>query len=273
MAHVILDKSYLDAANKDEIKSLCDNHTVLMPDVLFHELITTKEESMRRCFDKFPNRRNPVELIPNVGTLLINELSKHQSCCPLYDQRLKIDFAFNEKLRNGSFKFTDGQVEAIRNRENQVEEDKKAFFELAMLVLGFFSTVKALPFKEFSDAIEKAKTQIANDPNKVKEVYQSFLAYGAPPNPVRAECINENWAYFRWIQVRVLYSLDLLLKYQDNLPKNPGTNFWRRIEHDLLDSEYVILASLTRALASNENRMTSFFMSVCPKGEIFRINR
>jgi hypothetical protein len=49
MAHVIMDKNYIDAARKDEISTLCAKHTVLMPDVLFHELITTKEESMRRC--------------------------------------------------------------------------------------------------------------------------------------------------------------------------------------------------------------------------------
>ena len=273
MAHVILDKSYIDAASKDEISTLCAKHTVLMPDVLFHELITTKEESMRRCFNKFPNKTNPVELIPNVRTFLRYELSKHQPCSPLYDRRIKIVFEFNERLRDGTFKFTEEQLETIKNRENQLEQDTKTFFDLAMLVPGFFSHLKAMPFKMFPDAIEKAKQQIATDADKVKEIYNSFLAHDAPSNPVSADCIDDNWAYFRWIQVRVLYSLNLLLKYRGKLPEEPGAEFWRHIEHDLLDADYVILASLAGALASNDNLMISNFQLICPKGKIFRIVR
>ena len=38
MAHIVLDKSFLDGASPEQIKSLCDNHSVLVPDVLFYEL-------------------------------------------------------------------------------------------------------------------------------------------------------------------------------------------------------------------------------------------
>ena len=273
MSQVILDKSYIDAASKHEISTLCAKHTVLMPDVLFHELITTKEQSMRRCFNKFPNKTNPVELIPNIGTLLRYELSKHQACSPLFDRRVKMVFNFNERLRDGTFKFTGEQLETIKNRENQLEQDTKTFFDLAMLVPGFFSYLKTMPFKKFAGTIDKAKHQIATDADKVKDIYKSLLAHDAPSNPVSADRIDDNWAYFRWIQIRVLYSLNLLLKYQGKLPEEPGAEFWRRIEHDLLDSEYVILGTLAGALASNENLMISNFQLVCPKGEIFRTVR
>ena len=273
MAHVILDKSYLDAANKDEIRSLCTEHTVFMPDVLFHELITTKEESMKRCFNKFPNETNPVELIPNIGTLLRYELTTHRPCAPLHEQRVKIVFKFNEGLGDGTFQFTEEQNEIKQNRENQVQVDTKEFFDLAMLVPGFFPYLNNIPFKEFPNAIETAKQQIATDADKVRGIYKSFLNHYTPSNPVDFSVIDSNWAYFRWIQVRVLYSLNLLLKYQGQLPKDFSDKFWRRVEHDLLDSEYVILGSLAGALASNENKMISNFRYICPDGLSFRIER
>jgi hypothetical protein len=244
-----------------------------MTDVLFHELITTKEESMRRCFNKFPNETNPVELIPNIGTLLRDELTTHRPCTPLYNQRVKIVFKFNEKLRDGTFQFTEEQNEIKQNREDQVRVDTKEFFDLAMLVPGFLPYLNNMPFKEFPNAIETAKQQIATDADKVREIYKSFLNHYAPSNPIDFSVIDSNWAYFRWIQVRVLYSLNLLLKYQGQLPKDPSDKFWRRIEHDLLDSEYIMLGSLAGALASNENKMISNFQYICPDGLSFRIER
>ena len=94
MAHIVLDKSFLDGANPQQIKSLCDDHTVLMPDVLFYELITTDEASRKPCFNKFPDTNNPVELIPNIGTLLRYELSTRKPCSPLYDRRENIVLIF-----------------------------------------------------------------------------------------------------------------------------------------------------------------------------------
>ncbi|MBW2739316.1 MAG: hypothetical protein JRE64_10825 [Deltaproteobacteria bacterium] len=272
MSYVILDKSFLDAANKEEFTSLCNEHTVLMTDVLFHELVTTRKKSRQYCFNKFPSKTNPVELIPNIGTLLRYELETHKQCTP-FDRRIKAVFKFNDKLRDGTFEFTDKQDKFREKRDSEAKSDAKTFFELATLVPGFFSQLNKLAVKNFPDAVEEAKQQIASDTEKVREIYRSFLDYDAPPNPVDAELINVNWAYFRWIQVRIFYSLNLLLKYHGQLPENPSQKFWRRIEHDLLDSEYVILGALTGALASNEKPMITNFKSLCSCGETFSVIR
>lgn len=276
MSYVILDKSFLDGASKEEISSLCNEHTVFMTDVLFHELVTTRKESRQRCFNKFPNNTNPVELIPNIGALLRYELETHKQCTPLFDRRVKpVFFKFNDKLKDGTFEFTNEQNKFIEKRDLEAKSDTTSFSELAMLVPGFFPHLKKLAFKikNLPDAVEEARQQIASDNEKVKEIYTAFLDYDAPPNPVEVELLNANWAYYRWIQVRVLYSLNLLLKYQGQLPENPSKKIWRGIEHDLLDSEYVILGALSGALACNEKRMITNFKCVCPYGEIFSVIR
>jgi hypothetical protein len=269
MAAIILDKSYLDAATPQQIKTLCDDHRVLMPDVLFYELTTTKEISRRRCFNKFPDTTNPVELIPNVGTLLRYELSTRSPCTPLYDRREQVEFSFNCGLRSGTFEFTDEQMDAKKAQEAIVGKDTKEFFELAMMVAAFFPQINDIPYSALQNEIKAAKTQVAMDIFTVRSIYKRLLERDEIPNPILPESLDPNWAYFRWVQVRCLYSLDLIFRYQGRLPPDPSVQFWTRAEHDMLDSEYVILATLSGSLASNEKRMIEFFHLLQPDGFLF----
>lgn len=269
MAEIILDKSYLDAASPAQIKSLCADHKVLMPDVLFYELTTTDEASKSRCFNKFPAKANPVELIPNVGTLLRYELSKHRAGTPLYDRREKVVFDFHNLLRTGTFQFTPEQVKARQNQEELVEHDTPNFFDLAMMVHVFFPYLNGMPYSQFPKAVQEAKLQMSSNTDKVCEIYARLLEHDAPPNAVKASALDSTWTYYRCIQVHVIYSLDLLLRYQGQIPPNTSGKFWRTIEHEMLDAEYVILASLAGAPACNEKRVIERFLLVRPDGLLF----
>ena len=253
--------------------SLCANHVVLMTDVLFHELVTTGDNSRKRCFNKFPNKTNPVELIPNIGTLLRYELANTKQCTPLIDRRVEIVFKFNDDLGKGTFAFTDDQSDFIKKREQDTESNTTSFFELAMLVSGFFQNLKQIPYKKLADAIDEAKQEIISKYDKVRNIYSDITKNDRPKNRVSPDLINDDWACFRYVQVRVLYSLNLLLKYQGKLPAKTSKKFWRKIEHELHDSEYVMLGALSGALASNEKQMISNYKSICPSGKVFKITR
>ena len=261
----------MDGANPQQIKSLFHEHTVLMTDVLFYELITTDETSRKRCFNKLPDTTNPVEVIPNIGTLMRYELNKQKPCTPLYDRREKKAFSFHNGLRTGTFQFTGEQLETRQNYEKLVEQDTKSFFELAMDVHVFFPFLNGIPYSEFPEAVQKAKRQVASNNEKVREIYEKLLEHNAPSNAVDPDALDPNWAYFRWIQVRVIYSLSLLLKYQGRLPKNPSKKFWRRIKHDMIDAEYIILGGLAGSMASNDNALIENYQLVCPIGLLFML--
>lgn len=96
------------------------------------------------------------------------------------------------------------------------------------------------------------------------------MEHDAPPNAVKANVIDPNWAHFRWVQVRVIYSLDLLLEYQGQLPENASNSFWRKIEHEMLDTEYVILGALAGGLASKDDKLVENYLLVCPDGLVLR---
>jgi hypothetical protein len=39
--NVVLDKSYLQGSSKNEIQQMCSQHQVIMPEVLFFEIMTS----------------------------------------------------------------------------------------------------------------------------------------------------------------------------------------------------------------------------------------
>ena len=126
---IILDKSYLDAATKDDIEKLCNKYKVLMIDTLFYELITTRIESRQRCFAKFPKGENPVDLIPNIGTLLRYENDNRKPTGKIYKHRIKDSFRFNPDLASGSFKFDEHQSKKREEDKEEVRKDTEGFIE------------------------------------------------------------------------------------------------------------------------------------------------
>jgi hypothetical protein len=270
MPEIIIDKSYLDAANRDQINSLYTKHSLLMPEVLFYELMTTREESMKRCFSKFPARTNPVELIPNIGTLLRYELDTRQACTPIYERRLNITFEFNSLLRDGTFSFTEEQRKAKEEEEKIVKEKTQEFFELAMMVWEFLPHLNGIPCSTFPKAVKSAKQELASNEDKVRQIYRQLMEYRNTTNAIDDSAINHDWAHFRWLQIRLIYSLDLLLSYKGKLPESASPKFWRRMEHDMLDAEYITLAALTGGLACNESKMLAIYKLVCPDGIVLR---
>jgi hypothetical protein len=88
-------------------------------------------------------------------------------------------------------------------------------------------------------------------------------------NRVSPRNIGANWALFRWVQTQIIYGLIFRNKYSGSVPDGAGDNFWRRAEHDMLDSHYVLLASLAGAIATRDNGMKNIFMKICSSGVVF----
>jgi hypothetical protein len=96
---LVLDKSYLQGARAEEVRELCVQHTVFMPEVLICELLSTKESERMWSFSHLPHGVNPVELLPGISQLMGYEANYSKPCTPLYERRVKARFVFNESLR------------------------------------------------------------------------------------------------------------------------------------------------------------------------------
>ncbi|HXR24308.1 MAG TPA: hypothetical protein VN742_03025, partial [Candidatus Binataceae bacterium] len=76
---------------------------------------------------------------------------------------------------------------------------------------------------------------------------------------------DEDWAFFRWIQVQLLGGLDFFASY--GLEKIPNRE---KLLHELLDLDYLLSALLVGGLACRETRFLERFKLLRPDGVVLK---
>lgn len=256
---VILDKSYLEGQNDAVIKQLCADYSVLMLETLFMELLTTSEKYFQAaCFRKFPETENPVELINGISSLLQYEIKHQRQATPLLNQKIPIRFAFNPKMASGNYIYSAEQLVEMRRWEVQILEDVDFLKENAEVTADFFPSIPNYKPGQSTAEIELIRKEIAYNEDLIRGFYARIRHATFPP----AELLSPNWAFFRWVQVKLLASVEFIRRY------GPGRLDVRskEIAQDVADSEYLICASLAGGLATRDSALKRDFTLLCPNG-------
>ena len=106
---------------------------------------------------------------------------------------------------------------------------------------------------------------IAENPRKLG----TFLSSLEPPDgfaiPTQ-EKLNESWTLLRWLQVRLLFNLDLYVRYGNNKSIELTKNLKSKLKNDVLDMNYLILGVLQHGFATKERKLIEFYNLLCPGG-------
>jgi hypothetical protein len=159
---IVLDKSYLRGARTEHIRSLCSEYTVIMPDVLFYELLTAPDWERTMCFQKFPDIENPVTLVPSIGELLRFEVTHCIPCTPLKD-RAVANFRFNRSLRGGTFVLTSAQRDYIDATEAGLSRQAEETTKIWHTIDRFFPGLTEYRPAQNSEALDNAIETIAEN--------------------------------------------------------------------------------------------------------------
>ena len=261
---VVLDKSYLDGARRASVRHLCDNYTVLLSDELFYELMTTRPDSRKHCFSKLPERQNPVRLVPNVGALIRFEREHKEACTPIIRQCFGDDYVFNRLLREGTYVLNGEVDDKLQRLKAQVAADTRVLIDRWPTVHGFFPELNGIEWNDFPNAVQTARRKVATDINFVREIYASCLDEDARRDSPAPADLDSRWAIFRSIQCNILCDLRLFGRYQGKPPVEFSEVFVTKAEHSMLDTSYVILGSLTGAMATNDGEILEDLLLLCP---------
>lgn len=244
---------------------MCSRHVLIMPEVLFLEMLTTKSENMVKCFRKFPEIENPVSLVPNVGSLIRFETENNIPCSPIETQFIKIHFVFNSRLVESGFNFTEEQKASLLRWQEEVKEGTKGFIEKAIVSDGWFPALSDWKPGKPSKPIADAMNLVATDDHFIKNIYSElrdeiYATYKAPwPEPKK---INQNWILFRYLQVHLLAALEYIRRYgRDSQPPE-------RLENEFLDIDYCIIGTICSGLATRDATMAKFYRLLCPDKDI-----
>ncbi len=262
--NLVLDKSYLQGSSKNEIHQMCSQHQLVMPEVLFLEILTTKTENMVKCFRKFPGIENPVALVPNVGSLIRYETEKNRPCSPIETQFLKIRYVFNERLAKNQFDFTEEQKESLEEWEESANEGTEGFIEKAIVTDGWFPILRGYTPGQSPNPITDAMDMVATDLDFVRKIYDQLRdeIYETHkvlwPEPQR---IDKKWILLRYLQVHLLAALEYIRKYGKESPHMIS----KRLENEYLDIDYCIIGTISDGLATRDTTMAKFYNLVCPE--------
>jgi hypothetical protein len=94
---------------------------------------------------------------------------------------------------------------------------------------------------------------------------RGFYASHRQRNFPAPELLDEQWAFFRWIQVYLLAGLDYISRYGVHTKPNEES-----MAHELLDLDYLISALLVGGLACREARFVDRFRFLRSDGMILR---
>lgn len=257
---VVIDKSYLQGAAGDVVRRLCDEHTVIFTETLLYELLTGPQLERDACFAKFPERDNPVEVIPRPGPLLRYENEHFRAASPIINHRIPWRFRFNPKLGRRSFQHSADENSALADWRLEIQYEVETFHEVATGISAWCPQLNNLSRQQLKIACEDLKRQACADTMAVRTVYGSLRLDKFPA----ASFLGSDWVLFRWIQVRLLYSLDYVARYGfgdlSSIPK--------RVEHDIHDIQYLLYGTLCGALATRDTDIATNFKLACPEGRL-----
>lgn len=268
---LILDKCFLEGVSKSHLLELSNKYQLIVSGPLFYEMLTTRSTSRVRCFRKLLSNRNPVLLVEHIGILLRKEIEYSSPAGKPSNNRINIDFEFNSKLLEVDYQLPIESARAIDHQSLELQSELYQIIELSKMSESLFGPLLTGTQEEQDRAKQNAEMLISNH----DEIRNFFGALESPdpslPYP-SAQNMDSSWAFFRWLQVKMLFALDIHLRYQGKVDEMLTAGVLDRLEHDLHDMQHLTLGLLEGAFATNEKKLQRWWKLLLPSGDLLSTN-
>ncbi len=253
---LVIDKSYLQGTSAENLQAHVSHHTILFPESLLYELLTTEREAVRRtCLTKLTHINGSIKLLPSTGPLFQHEIVHQQPAYPVIDHTLPITF---QDLVAGVASCPLDEQLALGQWKLEVRREVEAFDLVAKSLAEWCPELKTAKRSVLGQACGELKEQACTDADVVRRIYGSLGLEDFP----RASLIDPAWITFRWVQMHILFGLDHISRYGfgnlDGIPK--------RVEHDVHDFQYALFGTLCGGLATTDLGIKQNFRLACPYG-------
>ena len=179
---IVIDKSYLQGASTEIVRSLCEEHSVLFTEALLYEILTSDSHTRDKCFAKLPVTDNPVVLIPRMGPLIRYEIERHTAASPILDHRLSFSYRFNPRFRGQTFQHSDHEEATLRQWKSDVGKEVLRFNDVATSISHWCPDLKSVSGEKLKSACQVLKEQACRDLNVIRKIYRDISPAGYPPD-------------------------------------------------------------------------------------------
>lgn len=256
----VIDKCFLRGAPKERLDFLFSKYRVIMTESLFYELLTTEAYDRARCFKRLPSIENPVVLVHNVGPILRWEVANQRPLSNIENVALDLRYQFNPGLSNESFELNSDQAHAREEWQIEMNRSAQSFADHSASLPIRFPHLRGYRPGANSREIDLLKQKVCSEPELIREIYSGRADEGWPAR----DCINEKWALYRWVQIRLFAELDYYRKYGEQTENSKN----EKIEREYMDLEYCFVGCLAGGLATGDLGMAERFSALCPSGSL-----
>lgn len=166
---------------------------------------------------------------------------------------------------SSSYELPEEAQVAIEERTQELREEVEEFLKRAEVIPSFFPDLLEGSDAQRQVAYSEAERAIA-EPGALIPFYSQL----EPPVPEGsfppADIVSDDWAVYRWLQVQLLFALDVYVRYGGTCPKELTPRTYKRMEHDVLDAQMLMLGSMEGAFATRENKLRRWWSLLCPSG-------
>lgn len=275
---IIVDKSYVQGAGS--LSEIQRNWSLLFPDAFFFEVASTNPSARKSCLAKLRELKGngSVYVVSNVGELFRKEI--HDLVCAGQPSEnivrgLDLDAFFSAQFDD----LTKARRNALALTEIEFDQDVDGLIERANTLHGHIQGTSDGSTEQRKRAYGLARQEVAQDRDFIVKFFAEVLCGGAhaPPGArflmqiAQTGAFGPEWALYRWTQVTLLYALELLQRHGQLTPEKLTTKQREKLQHDVIDMQYVVLGVLQGALASKDKRMRAMFKLLRPNGAVLPV--
>lgn len=268
-SNVVVDKSYLQGVPKAKMAELASTHRLLMTDSMLYELVKGSDVERARWFNKFPDVARPFELIPSPGILMRHELVNNVACGLPSSHARNIDHSNTALFRDPSYSIPADLIKAREVRRDEIDKDTDVLLSLVESIPILFPEFESAHQKDYIALKHEAQNKICMDVDFVRRGAEFLVKQSPFFSSANVAKIDREWITFRWLQVGLLFALDLKVKYPDGVAHPMPSGMRERIRHDVLDAQYLMLALLEGAFATREKKLSEWWMKLSPDGVLY----
>lgn len=264
---IVLDKNFLQGAPASAVMDLARDYRLVMPSALFYELLTTSVETRRRCFAKLPQTENPVVLVDHIGVLLSHESATGKPSGKPSGHRIDFRFRFNARLLAEDYELPEEARSALEEQRKDVEGDVRQLISLAEMTPSLFPGLLVGTTEQQHAARRRAEAAIG----QLEQIHKFYSVLQPVLPELRYPVVSDKfkkWAFLRWLQVLMLFALDLFVRYRGKLREGLTPKVLLRLEHDVHDAQILALGVLEGAIATREKKLVQWWPLLCPGGRV-----
>lgn len=257
---VVLDKSFLDGINEATLKYLVQNGWVFaIPEVMMYEHL--RKEDPRRTANMFKLHaiEKSIVILAGIGEMFRAEAQQLRPATQILCAK-RMEFIVEMSPSGKYFELDERSSSSVRKRTADLRGEMGGLVGAWNDIRGM-ADVKEASSNDLPEVFGHLAEKVRADREDMRRFYRNHR-HAEFPAP---EIIDEQWSYFRWIQVMLLAGLDFIKSYGVNVQPGDET-----LTHEILDLTYLINSLLVGGVASRDATILRRFRFLLPDGVVLR---